>query len=59
VELAPLQPGDVAETYADIAATTRELGFRPATRLDQGVPRFVDWYKEYAGAAQARRLSAE
>jgi UDP-glucuronate 4-epimerase len=47
VELAPMQPGDVAETYADIEATTRDLGFRPRTTIDQGVPKFVEWYRTY------------
>jgi UDP-glucuronate 4-epimerase len=47
VELAPMQPGDVPETYADIEATTRDLGFRPTTPIDEGVPRFVEWYKGY------------
>ena len=49
IELAPLQPGDVVETYADIEATTRELGFAPRTTIDEGVPRFVDWFRRYHG----------
>jgi UDP-glucuronate 4-epimerase len=47
IELAPLQPGDVPATYADIAETTRDLGFMPKTTIDEGVPRFVDWYRRY------------
>ena len=47
VESAPMQPGDVRETYADIAAATRDLGFRPATAIDEGLPRFVAWYRAY------------
>lgn len=47
MEFAPLQPGDVPATYADIAETTRDLGFLPKTRIDEGVPRFVDWYRRY------------
>ena len=47
IESAPMQPGDVRETYADIAAATRDLGFRPATAIDEGVPRFVAWYRAY------------
>ena len=35
------------ETYADISAIERDLGFPPATTIDEGVPRFVDWYREY------------
>jgi len=47
IELAPMQPGDVPETYADIEATTREVGFVPRTLIDEGVPRFVAWYRAY------------
>ena len=44
---APLQPGDVKETYADIEASQRALGFEPKTTIDEGIPRFVRWYREY------------
>jgi UDP-glucuronate 4-epimerase len=47
--LAPMQPGDVAETYADITAAERDLGFHPATPIEDGVPKFVDWYRQYHG----------
>lgn len=47
IQRAPMQPGDVKETYADIAASQRDLGFAPRTALDEGVPRFVRWYREY------------
>jgi UDP-glucuronate 4-epimerase len=50
VELAPMQPGDVRESFADIAASTRDLGFLPRVSIDEGVPRFVRWYREYYGA---------
>ena len=43
----PMQPGDVAETYADIEDAARDLGYRPATTIDEGVPRFIDWFKTY------------
>ena len=46
----PMQPGDVTETYADIAESTRDLGFAPRTRLEDGVPRFVEWFRRYADA---------
>jgi UDP-glucuronate 4-epimerase len=42
-----MQPGDVPATYADIAATTRDLGFRPTMPIGAGVARFVDWYRGY------------
>jgi UDP-glucuronate 4-epimerase len=47
VELAPLQPGDVPATYADITETQRDLGFAPTTPIDEGLPRFVAWYRAY------------
>ena len=43
----PMQPGDVPATYADITAIQRDLGFEPATTIDLGVPRFVEWYRDY------------
>ncbi len=45
--LLPMQPGDVKETYADLTAIERDLGFKPATTIEQGVPRFTDWYRDY------------
>ena len=45
----PLQPGDVTDTYADISAIARDHGFQPATPIDIGIPRFVQWYRGWAG----------
>ena len=45
----PMQPGDVRETYADISAIQQDLGFQPATSIETGVPRFVEWYRAYTG----------
>jgi UDP-glucuronate 4-epimerase len=45
----PMQPGDVKETFADITAIGRDHGFRPSTTIEEGIPRFVDWYREYHG----------
>ncbi len=45
--LLPIQPGDVPETYADIEDLERDVGFRPATSLETGIPRFVEWYREF------------
>jgi UDP-glucuronate 4-epimerase len=42
-------PGDVNETYADIAKAARDFSFKPSTTLAQGIPRFVEWYKAYRG----------
>jgi UDP-glucuronate 4-epimerase len=48
-DLQPMQPGDVPATYADITDAARDLGFAPATGIDIGVPKFVRWYRDYAG----------
>jgi UDP-glucuronate 4-epimerase len=45
----PMQPGDVKDTFADISAIERDVGFAPTTSIDEGVPRFVSWYREYHG----------
>jgi UDP-glucuronate 4-epimerase len=47
--LMPMQPGDVRDTYADISAIQRDLGFQPTTPIEEGIPRFVQWYKAYQG----------
>ena len=49
IEFDDLQPGDVKETYADIEAATRDLGFRPRMTIEAGIPKFVDWYRKYHG----------
>jgi len=46
-QLLPLQPGDVPESFADITASRRDLGFDPKTTIEVGLARFVEWYKEY------------
>lgn len=43
----PIQPGDVPATFADIADLERDVGFRPATPIEVGIQRFVDWYHQY------------
>jgi UDP-glucuronate 4-epimerase len=45
----PMQPGDVAETYADIDDLVTDAGYRPATPIEEGVRRFVEWFCEYYG----------
>ena len=49
IRLAPLPPGDVVCTFADIEASRRDLGFEPKTPIEEGLPRFVTWYREYHG----------
>ncbi len=48
--LLPMQPGDVPETYADIDDLVKDVGFRPAISLEEGVARFVEWYRNYYSA---------
>lgn len=45
----PLQPGDVAKTYADIDDLERDVGFKPSTPIGEGIGRFVAWYRSYYG----------
>jgi UDP-glucuronate 4-epimerase len=45
----PMQPGDVLSTYADISDLERDYGFKPHTSIDEGIKKFVDWYKEFYG----------
>jgi UDP-glucuronate 4-epimerase len=47
MELLPMQPGDVPVTYADITLAETKLGFRPTTSIDEGLPKFVAWYRDY------------
>ncbi len=46
-ERLPMQPGDVPATYADIEPARRDFGFAPTTTIDEGVPRFLAWYRDY------------
>ena len=46
-QLVPMQPGDVPVTYADTTALQRDLGYKPATPLEDGLRTFAKWYKRY------------
>jgi UDP-glucuronate 4-epimerase len=48
-EMLPMQPGDVPATYADVEDLARDVGFRPATTIEDGIARFVTWYRDYHG----------
>jgi len=48
-EMKPMQPGDMKVTYADISGSKEKLGFEPETDLEEGIGKFVDWYKDYYG----------
>lgn len=49
LDMKPMQPGDVLETFADIDASTRDLGYVPRTEIEEGIPVFIDWFKRYHG----------
>jgi UDP-glucuronate 4-epimerase len=45
--LLPLQPGDVPDTYADVTDLVSDIGYRPDTRIEDGIARFVEWYRDF------------
>ena len=59
VEHAPMQPGDVEETWADISALQRDHGYAPKTTIAEGIPRFVAWYREHYGGRAGRRAESQ
>ena len=48
-EMAPMQPGDVSETRADVADLMRDVGFHPATTIEDGIRQFAAWFRTYRG----------
>jgi UDP-glucuronate 4-epimerase len=46
-ELLPMQPGDVAATCADVQDLVNDLHYKPATKVTDGIQRFIAWYREY------------
>lgn len=48
-KLMPMQAGDVEQTYADVSALTAEYGYAPKTSVEEGIGKFVEWYKGYYG----------
>lgn len=46
-EFLPMQPGDVYQTYADISGIMKDFNFKPSTGIEEGLSKFVQWYKEY------------
>ena len=49
LELLPMQPGDVLETYADVSSLKADFDYNPATEVKEGVKKFVEWYLDYYG----------
>jgi len=45
-----MQPGDVPDTYADVTALTDDVGYKPDTTIEEGVQKFIEWYREYYDA---------
>jgi nucleoside-diphosphate-sugar epimerase len=45
IQYLPMQPGDVDRTYADVSRAAQLLGYQPKVSLEEGLSRFVDWYK--------------
>ena len=46
-EFLPLQPGDVIDTYADVDDLVRDFDYKPSTTIDEGITKFIEWYKDY------------
>jgi UDP-glucuronate 4-epimerase len=59
MNMLPMQPGDVPDTFADIDELVRDVGYKPATSVEVGIRRFVDWYLEYykSGGPQSSRVT--
>jgi UDP-glucuronate 4-epimerase len=49
MNLLPLQPGDVPDTYADVQDLVEQFSYQPVTPVEEGVKRFIDWYRDYYG----------
>jgi UDP-glucuronate 4-epimerase len=49
IEMLPMQPGEVPESFADIETARRDLGYAPRTPIDDGVPKFVAWFRAHHG----------
>ncbi|MNC96925.1 hypothetical protein D3C83_144280 [compost metagenome] len=47
IEMAPMQAGEMTVTYADVSAIAQDFGYRPRTPLEEGLKRFVDWFRRY------------
>jgi UDP-glucuronate 4-epimerase len=55
IERLPLQPGDVMQTFADVSKAERLFGYRPTTKPEEGIPRFVDWFEGERGSRSGVR----
>lgn len=57
-EMLPMQPGEVTETYADIEKSQKALNFHPAIPLEEGILRFIDWFKAYHASPALHYITA-
>jgi UDP-glucuronate 4-epimerase len=48
-QMLPMQPGDVPKTYADTSSFEKDFEFKPSVSVQEGVSRFVDWYRSFYG----------
>ena len=53
IDRQPMQPGDVPITYADISKARKLLGYNPTTKIEQGIPKFAEWFLESRKSATA------
>ena len=49
IEMLPAQPGDVADTFAEVSGLVRDIGVQPKVTVEEGIARFVEWFREYYG----------
>lgn len=59
MNLLPMQPGDVPDTYADVEALKQDVGYQPGTPIEVGVKNFVDWYLDYYAVAKPTQVSQQ
>jgi UDP-glucuronate 4-epimerase len=54
IERQPAQPGDVPQTFADVSKARSLLGYNPQTEIEEGIRRFVDWFRAKPGERESR-----
>ncbi len=59
IDRQPAQPGDVPRTFADITKARRLLGYDPRTQIEDGIRKFVEWFKRNDGRAECRMMNEE
>jgi UDP-glucuronate 4-epimerase len=56
IDRQPLQPGDVPQTFADVAKARQLLGYNPQTEIEEGIRRFVEWFRQNQGSMDSRGI---